>query len=523
MASDYGILRRKGREGFVTEGAPARWFDVADDGGQDVPFGPTLILGCGPLPVENQRMNFAPGFRTWQFAKALADDGIAVRLVVMRIPGAYDNELASFERFEHDNIAVVSVTEDLFRRQGALEAAVDELRPRSVIAVSSATPASRAIEIAGDRPLWIDLFGDLMAEAQSRMTVHTASDLLAHSAVLLSALERGDAFSAVSDRQALATLGQLGLVGRLNRWTAAYTMVNTVPCCVFEEPRRGPEIGGSPEEFGEDDVIALWGGGFNTWCDADTFVDGMELAMKEDGSLRVAVTGGPIQGHDDSTYSSFLERVAGSRFSGRFVVKGQLQTREADAYLRRADLAVVTEKRFVERTLGSSGRVLRWLGAGIPVVCTELSELGSVLAHENLASMYRPGDPVDLARAVLELTSSRDASRSRAARARDYARRHWNHMETTTPLRRWARDPSRAPDAHEHNPLSLSDAAVVSLKLREVEEELQRFRDAYHRTRSELGSIHQSRMWKIWMSYQRLRRTLGLAAAGDRDDCGRGP
>jgi hypothetical protein len=34
------------------------------------------------------------------------------------------------------------------------------------------------------------------------------------------------------------------------------------------------------------------------------------------------------------------------------------------------------------------------------------------------------------------------------------------------------------------------------------------FETAYHQTRSELGDIHQSRMWKVWMGTIRLRRAL---------------
>lgn len=456
-----------------------------------------LILGCGPLPCENQKMNLAPGFRTWQFAEALVGDGHSVTVVAMRIPGAYESGVNPVAEFEHDGVSITTMDEDVFRSPGAVEEIVASLDPDVVIGASSSAPALRAVEVAGDRPLWIDLFGDLMAEGQARLGFHPDADLFPYRDALIRLLGRGDAFSTVSERQRWAAVGQLGLVGRLNEANRGSRLVHTVPCSVTEsEQPSGAQDCATVTEFTSRDVVVLWGGGFNTWCDLDVLFDGMELAMARDDRLSLAVTGGAIGGHDDLTFPRFIERVKGSRFKERFVIKGRLPADEAGAYLERADFGIVTEKDLAERALGSSGRILNWLGRGLPVVCTGLSELGAILAANELVWTYRAGDPDDLARAVLELAASADLGRERAGRARAFAMANWSTTTTMAPVREWVSSPGRASDAGLPNPLlhGLSD----SLKALEV-------------VRSELTAIHHSRMWKLWSTCAGLKKRLGLS------------
>jgi GT2 family glycosyltransferase len=464
-----------------------------------------LILGCSPLPFENQRMNYAPGARTWQFAEALAADGHAVGVVAMRIPGAYEDGVDGVDQFVEAGVLVTTLEPEIFRRSGVVEAAVGAFRPDVVIGASSTVPALRAAEAAGELPLWVDLFGDLMAEAQARLGVHPDEDLEPYRDVLVSLLERGDAFSAVSDRQRCCVLGQLGLVGRLNRENRGVELVHTVPCSIRQAAgaARSGRSGVDIDDLG-DDFVVLWSGGFNTWCDVDTLVDGLELAMAANPAVRFVATGGAIRGHDDLTFDRLQTRVAASEHRDRFAVKGALDADEAAAYRERADLGVVTERNLAERALGSSGRVLEWLGAGLPLVCTDISELGSILAEHDLAGVYRQGDPEDLARVILEAAADPDASRERADRARRYAERHWGVRPSTAPLRRWVRSAVPAADAGRENRLSVARALDDARRLPGVRAELEQERQNFFHVRSELGGIHQSKMWKLWMTYLRI-------------------
>ena len=179
-----------------------------------------LVLGWGPLPFEEARMNYAPGTRSWQLARGLAGDGHAVCLALARIPGAYDEEAREVvELAERDGVLIVWLERRDFEAPGILERLVDDFRPDALVG-AAAQPAHRAVELAADLPLWVDVFGDPMAEAQAKALVDGGGEhVVAYLRLLSPLLARGDAFSAVSDRQRWALLGQLGVAGRLGHGT----------------------------------------------------------------------------------------------------------------------------------------------------------------------------------------------------------------------------------------------------------------------------------------------------------------
>lgn len=526
--------------------------------GPAVPAGRRLLVfGWSPLPFENQRMNYAPGTRSWQFASALAADGHAVVLACAPIPGATFAPPPPVELEERQGVLIVRL--DL----GAMEDGAERARlvrgfaPHALVGAAPG-PSSWAAESAGELPLWVDLFGDPMAEGQAREAVYPGIESFgAYAGQVAPLLRRGDVFSAVSGRQRLAVIGQLGLAARLRGAAAGHELVRVLPCAAEQDL---PEPGGARERAAGEDgqFLVFWGGGFNTWCDVPTLVAGLESAMDECPEMVFAATGGEISGHDDRTAADFRARVAGSRHAARFRLLGQVPREEAEAWLRRADLALITEKNLYERELGSSGRVSAWLAAGRAILCSSCSELAADLARQDLLLTYAPGDAGELARQLVAAASSPERLRELAARAGEYARSHLTYAATTAPLRAWAQDPRRAPRAADgpwaggtggrsflvHQEVRELEAAlderderiagleadgaglrceVAELESRQADleqeearlgRELEASRDSFHRLRGELGAIHQSRMWRIWMAYlgarQRLRGLLGL-------------
>ncbi|MEL7059512.1 MAG: glycosyltransferase family 2 protein [Acidobacteriota bacterium] len=482
-----------------------------------------LVLGFSPLPFENERMNYAPGARSWQFARALAEDGHRVCLACARIADGYFGEPAAVRWEERDGVQIYDMAGPIFdgRSLGDL---VATFRP-DIIVGAAALPSRRAVELAGDRPVWVDLFGDPMAEAQARGQAETVEEPIgAYQELMLSVLGRGDAFSVVSETQRLAAVGQLGLAGRLTGEQAGIELVHVVPLALPAGVEAGeaapeeatatsttaPQEGISPDAAADDAFVVLWSGGFNTWCDVDTLIDGLESAMETADDLRFIATGGPIDGHDNATWRRLAERVADSPHAERFDLRGKLARRELSDLERRADLAVVTERRLYERELGSSGRLLGWLAAGQPFVCTALSELGAELEREELASIYDAGDADDFARCLLEARADRTGHAERARRARTWAADRFSVSATTTSLRRWARSAGRTSDRSFDQVELLraaSDHRLVELRERidELEQHLEGARAFGDRAQHTLDAIHGSRMWRLWMASIRLR------------------
>ncbi len=474
-------------------------------------------------------MNYAPGTRTWQLARPLVAAGHAVCVACSRIPGAYSGGLPEVAELERAGAVIYTLERSVFDAGRLLPELVTAFMP-DVLVGASALPSRRAAELAGDRPLWVDLFGDPMAESQAKAAIdsvafaplrgdvgdprRTRRGDMAYFYLMSDLLARGDAFAAVSERQRHAVIGQLGLAGRLNHATHGLELVHTVPCALWQgrcDASDGPPLEDTaPSDVAAEDFVVLWSGGFNTWGDVDTLFEALELAMGEDPSIRFVSTGAEISGHDEDSYGRFTARVEGSKLRPRFLLKGRLPASEAGRYLARADLGVVTEKAVYERFLGSSARVVDWLGRGLPLVCTDVSELGATLAAEDLALTYAPGDVHGLAARIAGASADRDRLRRLGRRGRAFAEERWTFERTTEPLRRWVEGAERLPDAAEERLRPFVDVHTARLESRitDLEGRLERREQDYHRVRAELGDIHHSRFWSWWMTYLDWRRAL---------------
>ncbi len=495
-----------------------------------------LVLGWAPLPFDEAQMNYAPGVRAWQLARSLAEDGHRVLLATALMPGAgAGGEEPSGVESYHEGVRIQTFSWDRFEEPGVLEAIADRFAPELLVGATP-LPSRRAVELAGGLPLWIDLFGDPMSEAQAKAGVSDGDHIDAYRRLLARLLARGDAFSAVSDRQKWSAVGQLGLAGRLSGAVAGRELVFTIPCSsqsvVWSEPTALPAGVVEPHHF-----VVLWSGGYNTWCDVETLCAGLEGAMAEAPELHFVSTGGVIEGHDEGTYPRFRELVATSDHAARYHLLGRRPKSEADAWVRRADLGVVTEKSIYERSLGSSQRLAGWLGAGLPFVCTPATELAVTAGRAGCCFLYEPGDATGLSDQILRRVRSRDDLESAARSCAAWIESEGSDRRQTEPLRRWAHTAqptpaAAAPDAVESLSHLLEEPEQLRRELKTMYEqlrgthraleatrehevwltsELERFREferLYHETRSELGRIHESRMWELWMRYLDLRAKL---------------
>ena len=514
-----------------------------------------LIFGWSPLPFENERMNFAPGTRSWQFAKALAADGHAVVLVCAPIPGALFAEPQPVALEEEQNVTLVRLELAVMQQDAERQALVEAFRPDALIGAAPGPSAWAAQAATESHAVWVDFFGDPMAEGQAREAIYPQDEAFgAYFQLVGPLLGRGDAFSAVSRRQRLTLIGQLGLAGRLEGKNAGQELVYVIPCAAETSETDADVTASSPATTlaADSAFVVFWSGGFNTWCDIPTLIAGVEAAMDACPQMVFVATGGAIAGHDDRTAEAFREAVAGSRHVQRFTHLGPVPRQEADTWLRRADLALITEKRLYERELGSSGRVTSWLAAGKPILCSSFSELAQDLALAGVILTYEAGDAADLCRRLLEAAASPEMRDDLAKRARAYADQHMSFAATTAPLRAWVKTLGSARPTHRGFPFLLPDdktRLLIELQQKSAEigrllEDQARLRedqtrlleiqeglledqaeaatrerhllatlaaatDKYHELRAEIGKIHQSRMWRVWTAYSSLRLKLG--------------
>jgi len=406
-----------------------------------------LVLGMAPLPCENTLKSYAPGLRTWQFARALQADGHDVVLLCRRIPHVYAEKSPPAVSYVDPHLGVqrVDVDESALAGGRLLPAAIEVFQPDCLVGVHH-YGAALAAEIDSGLPLWADLNGHLMAEAQAKAFAYRDDKYLAHFwHIEQRVLDRGDAFSVASRPQYYATLGELGTRGRLNQHTAGHRLVAVVPDTYPPPPPRSRPVAVRGRLVPDDAFVVLWSGGYNTWTDIATLFHGLEQAMARVPGLYFVSTGGQIDGHDELTYPRFLTMISESPYRERFVMQGWLPADEIPAYLAAADLAINLDAPLAEAELGTRTRVLNWAVAGVPIASTPICELARELAERELLYGFPPGDPDALAETLV--AAAHDEQRlERARRAAEYVRREYSCERTAAPLVQWCRDPRPAPD-----------------------------------------------------------------------------
>ena len=429
-----------------------------------------LLLGISPLPWERSRCHGAPGLRTWQLCQALLGDGHRVCLVTFGEACAGDPPAGSrwLSRVRLGGADVLD--------RGRLARLLREHEPDAVVAASSyhGTRAAAALgELDPRLPLWVDLPGDLMAEAQVRAALAgpgEAVDFVAdYRAVLLPALRRGDRFSVVSDRQRLALLGQLGLAGRLGADTLGEALVEVVPVSA-EAPDPEAEVT-PPPRLPEGRFVVCSCGSFNNWMDIDTLFEGLERAMTRDSRLCFAAAGGGVPGHSEAPLARLRRRVDASPQRGGFHLLGWLEPRELRGLYRRADVAVNLDLPCLEAELGSRNRVLDWARHGLACVTTPGTQLCAELAADGAALAVPFSDPEALARLLCELAGERHPElEPLGRRARRHTLERYSLAQTTAALRRWAGAPALAGDAPRRGTPPTADprdAEAEALRLRQ--------------------------------------------------------
>ncbi len=422
------------------------------------------LVGTGVPAYIPSRVHTGPGLRLEHFARSLAAAGH--ELMVCYVDGHGRPQLepesvgldGGLGADAQTRLTCVAAHEKHFEN-GGLDAALAEFRPAGLVGVG-VQGAALAARLRTGLPLWADVFGDPMAEAQAKAVLDGDDGPLVRFWNMLGpVLAEADRFSAVSRRQADALLGQLGLAGRLSRHTSGEDMVTVIPCAA--QPAADHDKASLRLQLRErlgiasDDFVVLWSGSFNTWCDTDTLFEGLELAMTAEPGLRFVATGGEVKGHDERSYDSFRRRVGSSRYRRRYHLAGWVDSQELPAFYAAADLGVVSEYELYERRFGSENRVAQWLAHGLAVATSAKSELGRCLAARELALVWTAGQADSLANCLVGAAGQPQRTAATGEAGRRWAGVHLGLLSTAAPLLEWCSAPRRSGDAAEEAALSL--------------------------------------------------------------------
>ncbi len=401
-----------------------------------------MIFGIGPLTYELSHHFHGGGNRAWHLTKPLLDKGFEVILVCMRITGESKEEAPLEEVEQWDNLTYYSVDEiQRFSDDAYLRSLIEKHQPEALIGACD-YPAARAAAVAGDLPVWADIHGYPLGEAQAKAYHYDEPGFLHHFwNIHRPVLQRADRFSVTSERQRMALIGELGTMGRLNGHTFEEPLVTQIPIAwdintpFHVQPRQR-----------EDDFIVFFCGGYNLWCDADTLFTGLEEAMKQDRRIRFLSTGGAIEGHDEKTYPRFLEQVRQSPLRERFDLRGWVSREELEECFRMVHLGINVDRPCYETLVGARNRITEFMARGVPILTTLGTEISQILFYKNRALSVPMRNPMALTHEILLAAQHPDKMQAMAHNARKLFEREYTYHTTTHELLQWCNNPVHSGD-----------------------------------------------------------------------------
>ena len=281
-------------------------------------------------------------------------------------------------------------------------------------------------------------------------------------------LAAGDFFLCASERQRDFWIGALHTAGRINPRTYAEdptlrSLIDVVPFGLPAQPP--PEQGHLPAVLKgvragirASDHILLWAGSILDWQDPQTLVRAVAAISARRQDVKLFFMGTRHPNPSVPPMRAVRESIEIARELGvldSFVFFNDwVPYTDRWRYLIEADLGLSTHHDHLETALSFRTRMLDYLWAGVPIVCTAGDVLSSLVKQKNLGAVVPAGDVGQLAAAIERLvddTDERARCRSRLFEVAEEFR--WRRV--VAPLARFCDAPRLAPDrAHPRRRLS---------------------------------------------------------------------
>jgi len=251
-------------------------------------------------------------------------------------------------------------------------------------------------------------------------------------------IELGDFFLCATERQRDLWLGHMSALGRVNfaSYRQDVTLRKLIDVAPFGIPETPPATGSGAikgEIAGIDlgDQVLLWAGGVYNWFDPITLVEAVAMLVPTLPRLRLVFMGTKHPSVDDLSTVVLAKAIALSRTLGLldkhvFFLEGWVPYAERGRYLSDADIGVSTHYLHVETAYSFRTRMLDYLWAGLPIVCSEGDEFAGLVTKHALGTAVPTNDVKALATALSDLLTSPE----KMAAARD-------QVEQTAPSFRW--------------------------------------------------------------------------------------
>jgi hypothetical protein len=218
-----------------------------------------------------------------------------------------------------------------------------------------------------------------------------------------------------------------------------------------EPPQAGtPVLKGVVPGIGPDDRVVLWGGGIYDWFDPLTLIRAVDRLRERRDDVRLFFLG-MQHPHPDvpemrmATEARALSAQLGLTGTHVFFNEQWVPYDDRGSYLLEADVGVSTHLDHLETAFSFRTRMLDYLWAGLPMVCTRGDVFARLVEEHGLGLTVDDGDVDGLADALERLlVDDAFAGGCRANVAGLAPSFHWSRV--LAPLLAFCASPRRAPD-----------------------------------------------------------------------------
>lgn len=348
-----------------------------------------------------------PAIRVWEMARVLSESGHEVTVLTF-----------SHAQRESDIFTLVPTTVPTFR---------NDMCGYDIVIVQGFLLQTFPWLAGGRHHLVVDLYDPFHLESleveKNRPMAERFESLKYAIGELNAQVSGGDFFICASERQRDLWLGQLASAGRItpdlyDRDPTMRSLIDVAPFGIAEEKpaRTRPAVKGVIDGINEDDKLVLWGGGIYNWFDPLTVIRAIDLAKEYVPNIRLLFMGAKHPNPDVPEMKMAVQARALVKELGLenyvFFNEDWVDYADRHNYLLDADITVSAHLPGIETDFSFRTRMLDYVWAQRPIVCTEGDFFADLVDKENLGRVVPCHNSEAMAEAFIELLSESEENQS---------------------------------------------------------------------------------------------------------------